>query len=272
VFFDDYPIVGTETRLPIYIITIGQNEYQSHVSRPEGFRYPQIIYCTKGSGMLNVGGTSYRISPNMGFFLPANVPHEYYTTGDVWDTRWITAGGYGYDRMLKEFGMTEARVFRLSDINVLEEGFMKMHEALRCDTIFGNYRASGLLYNFLIDFYRVVTGEYESSEPSGPLVKAIEYINHNYPEKITLEQLCDVSGVSKQHLCRLFRKSLNCRPTEYVAKRRIREAKTLLANTEKPIEQIAIETGFCTPGYLCELFKRYEEITPGEYRKEFTRD
>ena len=27
-FFDDYPIVGTETRLPVYIITIGRNDYQ----------------------------------------------------------------------------------------------------------------------------------------------------------------------------------------------------------------------------------------------------
>ena len=270
--FDDYPIVGTESRLPIYVITIGQNEYQIHVSRPEGFRYPQIIYCTKGTGMLNVGDASYRITPNMGFFLPANVPHEYYTTGDEWDTRWITAGGYGYARMLEEFGLKEARVFRLSDVNVLEEDFMKMHEALSEDTIFGNYRASAQLYSFQIDFYRVFTGEYESGEPTGPLVKAIDYINVNYRDKITLEQLCDVSGVSKQHLCRLFRKSLDCRPTEYVAKRRIRAAKTMLANSDRPIEQIAEETGFCTPGYLCELFKRYENTTPGEYRKEFTRD
>ena len=69
--FDDYPIVGTETRLPVYIITIGQNEYQTHVSRPEGFRYPQIIYCTRGSGMLNVNGASYRITPNMATAMTA---------------------------------------------------------------------------------------------------------------------------------------------------------------------------------------------------------
>ena len=53
---------------------------------------------------------------------------------------------------------------------------------------------------------------------------------------------------------------------EYIAKRRIQEAKALLTGTEKSIEQVAEETGFCSESYFCKLFKRYEGMTPSAFR------
>ena len=82
-----------------------------------------------------------------------------------------------------------------------------------------------------------------------------------------MEELCAVSGVSKQYLCLLFRNSLGSRPMEYITKRRIQAAKELLTATDKTIEEIAAETGFCTPSYFCKLFRRYEGITPTGFRR-----
>lgn len=265
-YFSDFPIVGAETRLPIYLFTAGHNLFQYHVIRNEGYYHPQIIFCTKGSGTLIVDGTEHKINPNCGFFLPKGYPHEYYTNGDVWDTYWIAGGGDGFYDMLETMELTEPKVFKLGDVERLERILNRIHETLTADTIFGNYRASGLLYDFLIEFYRIISGEEEQSRPSAPLVRAIDHIGTHYPEKISMDELCDVSGVSKQHLCRLFRKSMNCRPTEYIAKVRIKAAKHELLTTDKAIETIAVETGFCTAGYFCKLFKRYEACTPGEYR------
>ena len=82
-----------------------------------------------------------------------------------------------------------------------------------------------------------------------------------------MDELCSVSGVTKQHLCLLFRKKLSMRPMEYIAKRRIQEAKALLTGTEKSIEQVAEEIGFCSESYFCKLFKRYEGMTPSAFRQ-----
>ena len=141
-----------------------------------------------------------------------------------------------------------------------------MHEAIRSDSVFGNYKASGYLYDFLIEFYRIISFSSSYASPNHALTKAVDHINLNYTSHISMEDLCAVSGVSKQYLCLLFRKILFCRPTEYIAKRRIQAAKEILTGTAKTVEDIALETGFCSESYFCKLFKRYEGITPTAFR------
>ena len=51
-FFADYPILGNEKSLPLYLQNMGHHHCQDHLIRPEGYHYDQILYCTKGSGTL----------------------------------------------------------------------------------------------------------------------------------------------------------------------------------------------------------------------------
>ena len=127
-------------------------------------------------------------------------------------------------------------------------------------------RASGYLYDFLIEFYRLISPVSTAVSTSPALMRAVDHINYSFASPITMEELCRVSGVSKQHLCLLFRNILSIRPMEYVAKRRIQEAKSLLTSTDDSIEEIAEKVGFGSESYFCKLFKRYEGITPSTFR------
>lgn len=265
-FFCDYPILRAEKELPLYVLNMGQHHCQDHITRPEGYPCHQIMYCTKGSGTLILDGKKIPVPPYTAIFLPALYPHEYYPEGDIWDVHWVVPAGFASDAILKHFGLISPAVYSLSEVNALEHSFRKMHEAIRADSFFGNYRAAGYLYDFLIEFYRLISSRGISGAPNSALMKAIDYINFNFAQPITLEELCAVSGVSKQHLCLLFRSTLGSRPMEYVAKRRIQAAKELLTGTDKSIEEIAAETGFCSASYFCKLFKRYEGITPTKFR------
>ncbi len=267
-YFFDFPIISTESELPLYLFSIGLHELQPHIVREDGFSYPQILYCTKGSGILVLGGNRCTIKPYTAFFLPAGCPHEYYPQEDIWDIHWVAAAGFASEDILRHFGFDEPRIFQLENIGVLEHNFRKMHEALAGDRIFGNYRAAGYLYDFLIELYRLTLTVNTGVAANSAVVRAIDHINNNFKDEITMEQLCEVSGVSKQHLCRLFRAALNSRPMEYAAKRRIQAAKELLSNTNISVEDIALDTGFCTSSYFCKLFKRYEGITPTQFRRE----
>ena len=266
-FFCDYPILRDEKELPLFLLNMGQQHCQDHITRAEGYPCPQILYCTKGSGTLIVDGEKIPIPPLTAIFLPANYPHEYYAEEDVWNIHWVVPAGYAAGELLRHFGLCEPAVFPLSEVNNLEHIFRKMHEAIRADSFFGNYRASGYLYDFLIEFYRVISARRTSSAPNSALMKAIDYINSNYAEKIGMEELCGASGVSKQHLCLLFRSTLGTRPMEYVAKRRIQAAKELLTGSDKSVEEIAAETGFCSASYFGKLFKRYEGISPSRFKR-----
>lgn len=265
-FFCDYPIIRNEKELPLFLLNMGQQHCQDHITRPEGYPCPQILYCTKGGGTLLLDEKKFHISPYTAIFMPAYHPHEYYPDDDVWDVHWVVPSGYAAEDILRNFGLVEPKIYEIKEIKMLEYIFRKMHEAIRADSVFGNYRASGYLYDFLIEFYRIISASGMSGSPNSALMKALDYINSNYTSAITMNDLCAVSGVSKQYLCLLFRNTLNSRPMEYIAKRRIQAAKELLTSSDKTVEEIACETGFCTASYFCKLFKKYEGITPSHFK------
>lgn len=265
-FFCDYPILRNEKKLPLFLLNMGQQHCQDHIVRPDGYPCHQILYCTKGSGTLILDGRRISVPSYTAVYMPACYPHEYYAEESVWDVHWVVPAGFALDDILENFGLDKPQVFELKNITTLETIFRKMHEAIRADSVFGNYRASGYLYDFLIEFYRIISCGGVSDSPNPALTKAVGFINSNYKSHISLGELCGVSGVSKQHLCMLFRKTLACRPMEYVAKRRIQAAKELLTGTDKTVEDISYETGFCSESYFCKLFKRYEGITPTAFR------
>ena len=166
--------------------------------------------------------------------------------------------------MLKALGFDKPKIFPLpkKEITYLDHCFRCMHEALLSDRVDGNFRASGYLYSFFIELSRLATIGKGSVQISPALTKAIAYLDENYRKQLDLNSISESAGVSSQHLCRLFRQTLNCRPMEYITKRKIQAAKILLTETQQTIEQIAEETGFCDSSYFCKIFKRNECITP----------
>ena len=74
--------------------------------------------------------------------------------------------------------------------------------------------------------------------------------------------------MSVQHFCRVFKAKTGMRPMEYLAKKRIAEAKLLLLNTGESIGYIAASVGYSDQNYFGMVFKKYEGITPSEYRKQ----
>ena len=98
------------------------------------------------------------------------------------------------------------------------------------------------------------------------LQPVIDYINTNYKRDITLTELSDLIGLSPQYLCRLFKECLNLRPFEYLARRRIQQAKILLLEEKRNINEIAAEVGYNDCSYFCAVFKKHEMLSPAEFR------
>lgn len=267
-FFCDEPILGAEQGFLIYLVNMGRNISQYHIVRNAGYPNHQILYCTTGSGNLVVDGKTYKIEAGMGFYLPADYPHEYYETKKEWDTHWIAFDGSGCNEFMKTLGFAEPKAFKINDIERVARIFDRMHRALVNDNPFSNYKASGILYDFLIELYCDISGKKSDGVMTKAVERATDYINTNYTKIIPLDEIAEYSGVTKQHLCRLFKKNFNCSVVEYITKRKLKEAKRLLRTTTLPIETIAEKTGFCSSGYFAQMFRRFEDTTPGEYRRE----
>ena len=213
-FFCDYPIIRTEKDLPLFLLNMGQHDCQDHIIRTEGYPCPQILYCTKGGGTLIIDENKIHISPCTVIYMPALYPHEYYPDNDVWDIHWVVPAGYASGQILEHFGLIKPLIYELVELKTLDRIFRKMHESIRADSVFGNYRASGYLYDFLIEFYRLISENKASQAPNSALMKALDYINENYTSAVSMDDLCYFSLVmfASTEICYLnrFLYEFNC--------------------------------------------------------------
>ena len=85
-------------------------------------------------------------------------------------------------------------------------------------------------------------------------------------EELGLKELSRVAGLSPQYLCRIFKDCLNLRPFEYIAGKRIQEAKRLLIEGELTVNEIAAMTGYNNCSYFCSVFKKHEMLSPAQFR------
>jgi AraC family transcriptional regulator len=101
--------------------------------------------------------------------------------------------------------------------------------------------------------------------------KAIEYIHDRFASEITLDDLSEVSNLSKFHLQRTFRQVKGITPQQYVARLRLLKAQELIENTEMPLGQIAVEAGFSEQAAFSRFFQHQLRITPSGYREKISK-
>lgn len=93
-----------------------------------------------------------------------------------------------------------------------------------------------------------------------------KYINQNYSQKLTIEQLCKKFFCSKSTLMNTFKKNYNQTIIEYINNIRLENAEILLKSTNKPIHQIATECGFSDQNYFSKVFTKKYNLSPSVYR------
>lgn len=106
-----------------------------------------------------------------------------------------------------------------------------------------------------------------STEPSEQQRLEI-YINDHFREKLSLDQIARDLNMGTTKLCSLAKKLTGeGSVTKMINARRIAEAKTLLANENLSITQIAEQVGFSDYNYFTNVFRKTTSLTPTAYRK-----
>ena len=95
----------------------------------------------------------------------------------------------------------------------------------------------------------------------------IDWIEKNYAEKITLDAMAEVCGLTPKYLCAFFKKMTGYAPSEYVNRLRIEKACLMLSDGHSSITDAAFDSGFGELSYFSKLFRRYVGCTPSEYKK-----
>ena len=103
--------------------------------------------------------------------------------------------------------------------------------------------------------------------PKGALSRAIDYVNKNYAEPITLDDICHHIHTSKYYFCRKFKDAMGMTVMEYLLRTRLAAARVLLAEGHMSVSRVAEECGFSGTSYFCQAFKRAMGVTASDYRR-----
>lgn len=95
------------------------------------------------------------------------------------------------------------------------------------------------------------------------------YLDQHYNESISLKQIGEALNISPSYLSHIFKKEYGEAPMQYLYKRRIGEAQSLLIDTNTPIGEIADLLCYGTINHFNTVFKKYVGMSPGRYRKSF---
>jgi two-component system response regulator YesN len=102
------------------------------------------------------------------------------------------------------------------------------------------------------------------------LIKKVQqYIKNNFNRKITLEEAAKYVYVSPQYLSKKFKEVTGENFIDYVLETKIKRSKALLRNSNMRVKDISVQLGFTDYTYFCKVFKKYENITPLQYRAQF---
>lgn len=154
-----------------------------------------------------------------------------------------------------EGGLEMETAYNLSDIYIrkidvcnTEEGIHKIHKEL-CESYVERMHAlkTKKLY-------------------SKPIVQCIDYIYENLHNKISLEEIAEVSGLSTSYVSKLFHKEVGITMAQYIQNKKIDAAKNLLTFTEYSTIEIANYLSFSSESYFINVFRKNCGLTPKKFR------
>ena len=110
-----------------------------------------------------------------------------------------------------------------------------------------------------------------SAAPTARIGRALEYIERNFAERITLDKLAACCHVSRRHFFRLFEQAVGLAPMEYLKKVRLQKAAEMLLTSDSNVTEVAFACGFNDSNYFSSLYHKEFGMSPSQFKKEGVR-
>lgn len=94
-----------------------------------------------------------------------------------------------------------------------------------------------------------------------------KFIQENYTEKISLDDIAASAHISRGECCRIFKRLYDTTPFQYLVHYRLTRSVYYLSETDKSISQIAQSVGFCSSSYYTKCFRAEYNCTPLKFRQ-----
>lgn len=239
----------------------------------------EIIQCFENSGSILINGELYKMKKNGLYFIHGLDTHfvspedinRYNHSIMIIDTPEIQRmfENLGIKEEFKQLFTSHGGTFcELSDEAVIETDkiFLNISNILKDNDGMKYARLAAQLIRLTeIGFNFKETEEKHNDK----LSDVFTFINDNALNKLSMDEICEKTHISKYHLCRIFKENMGVTITEFIKNRRLSVAKQLLINSQLKITEIAQKCGFCDSSFFTKVFTKEFSITPTEYRAKY---
>jgi len=228
----------------------------------------EIYFITKGNCCYFIENKVYHLIPGDIILIPEGIMHNTEYQNTIYTRKLISCSEYFIPECIKSLLPSLLYLYRNPEIiESVEQIFSKVEEEYAnkdslSEDIFKCY--THMLFFLLV---RHPNQYIPQQEEKHYIDDAIHYLQNNYTQQISLQ---DVSGryfVSPEHFSRVFKQKTGFNVSEYLNILRLQKAENLLKQlTAAPITEIAEDCGFDDSNYFCVKFKKLYGMPPKKFQ------
>ena len=225
-----------------------------------------IYYVKEGVAYLTANGKERTLSCGSVF---VNFPESgcvYRTTeGEPWSIKWFSADAPMLAESLARVGLTpENPVLPVRGGAAIEAIFDEMYEHFDNDTLAARFLCVSLLHRFL----SLLAEENEPKTVDPRILQADRLINAHFSEPdFGVLRLAAMLGLHHNYFSVLYKRITGRTPIRAIREQRLLAARKMLRFTDRPIKEVAFDTGFSDELYFSRAFRSYFGMSPTEFRR-----
>lgn len=224
-----------------------------------------IIASYSGKGIVRNGDKTYKCGEGDICIVNSKELVEYYPDHSKWQFAVITLSGRLPEDYFSVLMESNENFFHLADMSIFQIQLENLLADYITPSVHHELYFSNSISNFLTLIVKCADSDYRVKIPE-EINYLLGYISKHYREHITIDDMAEISILSKYHLSRQFKRYIGTSPMEYVIRLRVEEAKLRLRLSDMPVCQICEECGFGTEANFIRLFQKNVGTTPGQYR------
>lgn len=228
---------------------------------PHMHRHPELIYVREGEILVQFGEGFEKVGVGEFALILPNCIHGYTTPVHSVIDVCIFSQDYATS-FFKELRGRKADHTRFRCRDSISH--LIVQELFVTDCAPELFLMKSLVYAILHEYCGQVVFTTVESKNEQLIDRIVRYVDDNFTEEITLKSMGDELGYEPHYLSRYFRSRIHMNFTKYVNWYRVDRATGLLRNTELPITEIAMKSGFQSLRNFNRVYREFTGITPSE--------
>ncbi|WP_456112373.1 AraC family transcriptional regulator [Ruminococcus sp.] len=247
----------------------------AHSFGPAARNHYLFHYILSGTGTLMADDSkgvtqTYSIKSMQGFMIFPNQITTYVADKQLpWEYVWLEFDGLRVKSLLDTIGLSlDKPVYHARNKNLREDMANEMLYIARHKDE-SPFHLIGHLYLFLDYLLRSAADEqleHGSKLREFYIHEALTYIEHNFQNEITIEDIAGVCGLNRTYFGKIFKEALGKTPQEFLLNYRMLKAAELLKLTSLSIGDVGLAVGYANQMHFSRAFKNNYGISPREWR------